>query len=224
MAPVILVLALLMPVALATNTNPPQCLNATLPNILNLETCLGTSLELCTNTVEDIVAALCKIVQCLISALLELNAVGAVSALLDIIELVLTLLGLDAVKLTAVIKPLCCVSNESGCYTIFKGTETCKKPITITLPGNLNLEQCFADPLLLCNEGGACTDNVLVSLVNALLCLLKILLGSNPGSLLYGLACACAGLLQSAAVTATLLIKAACLAVAAAIKLSVTCV
>ncbi|XP_077489444.1 uncharacterized protein LOC144100344 isoform X1 [Amblyomma americanum] len=71
MAPVIFVLALLIPAALGSASS--DCLNATLPNILNLEKCLGTSLDLCTATVEDVLAAVVKIVVCLVDALLQLS-------------------------------------------------------------------------------------------------------------------------------------------------------
>ncbi|KAK8786088.1 hypothetical protein V5799_007547 [Amblyomma americanum] len=72
-----------------------DCLNATLPNILNLEKCLGTSLDLCTATVEDVLAAVVKIVVCLVDALLQLNVLGALAALLQIVEIVLSALGLS---------------------------------------------------------------------------------------------------------------------------------
>ncbi|XP_077489446.1 uncharacterized protein LOC144100346 [Amblyomma americanum] len=109
MAPVIFVLALLIPAALGSGSS--TCLNATLPNILNLEKCLGTSLDLCTATAEDILAAVEKIVVCLAEALLQLNVLGALAALLPIVEIVLSALGLSLGALSNLIKPLCCVAN-----------------------------------------------------------------------------------------------------------------
>ncbi|XP_077489452.1 uncharacterized protein LOC144100349 [Amblyomma americanum] len=223
MAPVILVLVLLMPAALGSSATSTQCLNATLPDILDIGKCLGSSLNLCKATTTDIVAALVKLLKCLIEALLKLDALSALAALLELVDFILSLIGLDLVKLSQLLKPLCCVSNVPGCKKIFKGTETCKTPIPITLPGQLNVGKCFTDALLLCKEGDPCKDEVLVSLVKALVCLLRVLLGTNPGNLLSGLLCAVVSLLEGVAATATIAIKAACTTLVLAIKLQVKC-
>ncbi|XP_077490947.1 uncharacterized protein LOC144101687 [Amblyomma americanum] len=220
MAAVIFVLALLMPAALGAGS--PGCLDATLPGILDLGTCLGTSVDLCTATVEDVLGFLEKLIQCLITELTNINAVGAVSAFLDIIKLVFSLLGVDVRTLTNLIKPLCVVANVPGCTTILSGSNTCSQPISIKLPGNLNLEQCLDDTLLVCKNGDLATDELLVNLVKAIACLLNALLGSDPGSLINGLACILADLLHSAA-NANVVLKLTLGGLSASINVAANC-
>ncbi|KAK8765096.1 hypothetical protein V5799_032295, partial [Amblyomma americanum] len=120
---------------------PAKCLKATVPDILDIGKCLGNCLDLCNATVTNIIAVLVKLLQCLITALLKLNVDGAVAAFLEIIEIVLSVLGIDLTKIKGVVKPMCCVSNVSGCKKVITGSPVCKKPITVTLPKNLNLEK-----------------------------------------------------------------------------------
>ncbi|XP_077489445.1 uncharacterized protein LOC144100344 isoform X2 [Amblyomma americanum] len=93
----------------------------------------------------------------------------------------------------------------------------------VSLPGNLNLGECLTDTLLLCKNGDLATDELLVKLMDALVCLLNTLLGSDPSSLINGLACAVVDLLGGVAAKASITLKASLLALTASIKLSVKC-
>ncbi|XP_077489454.1 uncharacterized protein LOC144100351 [Amblyomma americanum] len=221
MSPFIYVFALLLPTAIETRCT--KCLKATVPDILDIGKCLGNCLDLCNATVTNIIAVLVKLLQCLITALLKLNVDGAVAAFLEIIEIVLSVLGIDLTKIKGVVKPMCCVSNVSGCKKVITRSPVCKKPITVTLPKNLNLEKCFTDTLLLCKEGDLVTDELLAKLVKALACVLKTLLGTHPGSRINGLACAIRSLLQTVSANVSLAIKNVLLSVVAFISASCKC-
>lgn len=210
-----------MSVAMATSTS--NCLIATLPGILDLGKCLKTSLDLCTATVDDILEAVIKLVQCLVSALTTINVVGALSALIDIISVVLSVLGINLSSITRLLTPLCAVSNVRGCKKLLSGDYICSAPINISLPGNLNLGQCLTDTLILCEEGKPATDAVLVKLVEALACLLNELLGSASSGVLDGLVCTVLELLTGAAANVSLLLKLALGSLAASIQLTVKC-
>ncbi|XP_037523649.1 uncharacterized protein LOC119400754 [Rhipicephalus sanguineus] len=212
--------AMLMPVAMATT---PNCLTASLPGILDLGTCLQTSLDLCTATVDDVLSALVDVVQCLVTTLATINAVGALSALIDIVSIVLSVLGISLSSVTKVLKPLCCVSQVPGCITLLSGDDVCTEPINVTLPGELNLGQCLTDTLILCEAGEPVTDEVLMKLVEALVCLLKATLESASGSVPDDLVCALITLITGAAANANLVLKLALNGLAATLNLSVSC-
>ncbi|XP_077489435.1 uncharacterized protein LOC144100333 [Amblyomma americanum] len=195
MAPFLLVLALLTPTAFAAT---PTCLNITLPGILNLGTCFGTSLSLCSSPVTGIVTALTKLVTCLITALTSTSVAGAIAALFQIISLVLNLAGFGFLIpfVNLVLLPLCVITGTAGCTTLLNANATCTAPISITLPDTLNIGRCVNQTLLLCQNGAIATDRLVMNLINTVTCLLTTLLGTNPGTLLNGLGCAVAALFQ----------------------------
>ncbi|KAK8782992.1 hypothetical protein V5799_015664 [Amblyomma americanum] len=115
---------------------------------------------------------------------------------------------------------MCCVSNVSGCKKVITGSPVCKKPITVTLPKNLNLEKCLLKISLFLFRF---QDELLAKLVKALACVLKTLLGTHPGSRINGLACAIRGLLQTVSANVSLAIKNVLLSVVAFISASCKC-
>ncbi|KAK8774611.1 uncharacterized protein LOC144101658 [Amblyomma americanum] len=195
MTPVLFIVVLLAPSAFASTT--PSCLNVTLPGILNLGQCFGTSLSLCSTSLSGIIAALTKLVTCLATALTTTSIAGAATALFQIISLVLNLSGLGFLLSLVNLTPLCAITNTPGCLTLLNGNATCTTPISITLPDTANISRCVNQTLLLCQNGALATDRLLMNLINTLTCLLTTLLTSNPGSLLNGLACALAGLIPA---------------------------
>ncbi|KAK8760654.1 hypothetical protein V5799_028080 [Amblyomma americanum] len=130
---------------------------------------------------------------------MDIDVMGTVSALFEIIRVVLSALDLGLLDLSKVIKPLCEVTSLPGCTTLLTGDQMCAEPISITLPEELNLEQCFSDTLLLCEDGEEATDSVLLKLVDSVACVLQELLtGEDAGNLVQGLACTILDLLNSA--------------------------
>ncbi|XP_077554666.1 uncharacterized protein LOC144169410 isoform X2 [Haemaphysalis longicornis] len=194
MTALFLLLVIFVPAALV-DASSQGCVNATIPSILNLGTCLKTSLELCEASAGDIVNALVDVVECIIPALLSTNALGALAALLDIISIVVTAVGGQLGDLQKLLKPLCEVAHVPGCLKLLTKGETCKAPISVTLPGNLNLAKCLDNSLLLCEEGKLATDGLVLQLIKALACLLTELFGSSPGDLIFRLASAVVGFL-----------------------------
>lgn len=221
MAAVIISLALLMPTALASNSSASFCTN--LPNILDLGTCLGTSLDLSMDTSDDILAVVVKLVGCLGDALLALNVRGALAALLQVVQIVLSALELRLGILSDLINPLCAVSNVPGCMTIFSESTTCLQPIVVNLPSGFNLEQCLTSTVLLCKKGTVATDELLVNLIQAVVCLLNTLLGSEPQHHIKGLGCVVSDLLTGVAASSNVVLKPLMAALSSSITTNVGC-
>lgn len=214
-------LAIFVPAALV-DASSEDCVNATIPSILNLGTCIGTTLDLCEASVGDIVDALVDVVECLVTALLSTNVMGALAALLDIISIVAGVVGQQLGDLQKLLKPLCEAVNVPGCLKLLTGGQTCQAPISVTLPGNLDLAKCLDDTLLLCEEGELATDGLVVDLIDALTCLLTELFGSSPGELVDRLGCVVAGLLNEVA-KRSLLLKPVLLLLAGAVEDAFNC-
>ncbi|XP_075559667.1 uncharacterized protein LOC142591184 [Dermacentor variabilis] len=201
MAPVLLVLALFVPVAFASTTTG-GCLNVTLPGILNLGTCFGTSLNLCSTSANGIATALTKLLTCLFTPLASTSGSGAVTAFLNVITLFLRTIGLGSVLSTVqgALTPLCALGGTTvipGCTTLLSANQTCSAPISITLPDTFNASRCLNQTLLLCQNGTPATDQLVLNVINTVTCLFTSLLTTNPGTNITGLACLVAGFLQA---------------------------
>lgn len=192
-----LLLALTAQTAFAATTG---CINVTLPGIAGLGTCLGTSLNLCTTPVSGIVTALTKVLQCLVSTLSTTSFLGVVAALLNLISFVLSFIGLSplfSVVTGFLTAPLCAISGVPNCLPLLSGNQSCTDPITLTLPGVLNVSQCLNQTLLLCQNGQPATDKLVLNIFNTLTCLLQSLLGTNPGSMINSSICLIIGVLNT---------------------------
>lgn len=200
MAPVLFVLALLVPAAFAATT--PACINITLPGILNLGQCFGTSLNLCTASAGGVVAALTRLLTCLITPLTTTSIAGLVTALADVISLVLNTIGFGflVTTLQGALTPLCALGGSTvipGCATLLTRNQTCAAPISLSLPSTFNVSTCVNQTLLLCQNGTLATDRLLLNVLNTVTCLLTSILTTNPGTTINGLVCLVAGLLQA---------------------------
>ncbi|XP_077491797.1 uncharacterized protein LOC144102386 [Amblyomma americanum] len=123
---------------------------------------------------------------------------GAITALFQVISLVLNLTGLGfLLTLTdGVLPALCAITNTSGCETLLNGNTTCAAPISVTLPDTLNVSRCVNQTLLLCQNGTLASDRLVINVISTVTCLLTTLLGTNPGNMLNGLGCIVAGLID----------------------------
>ncbi|KAL1473636.1 hypothetical protein MTO96_038555, partial [Rhipicephalus appendiculatus] len=102
---------------------------------------------------KDVLHAVVHVIGCLVTKLVTINAVGALAALVDVLSVVLSVLGISLTGVLKVLTPLCCVSHVPGCITIFSGHDVCTESINVTLPGDLNLGECLTDTLILCEAG-----------------------------------------------------------------------
>ncbi|KAL1469987.1 hypothetical protein MTO96_004607 [Rhipicephalus appendiculatus] len=153
------------------------CINITLPGILNLG-------------------------QCLITPLTTTSIAGLLTALTDIITIVLRTSGLSFLLpfLQGALTPLCVLGGSTvipGCTTLLTRNQTCAAPISISLPDTLNVSRCVNQTLLLCQNGTLATDRLLMNVFNTVTCLLTSVLTTNPGTTINGLVCLVLGLLQT---------------------------
>ncbi|XP_075724434.1 uncharacterized protein LOC142767095 [Rhipicephalus microplus] len=154
MAPVLFVLALLLPATLGALPTG-NCLNATLPGILNLGQCFGTSLNFCSTSASGLVTALTKLLTCLATPLTSTSGIGGVTAFTDIITIVLRSLGLGTFLggFQSALTPLCALGGSTvvpGCATLLTGNQTCSSPISISLPDAFGLSRCLNQTLNVC--------------------------------------------------------------------------
>ncbi|XP_070380738.1 uncharacterized protein [Dermacentor albipictus] len=152
--------------------------------------------------VTGVVTALTRLLRCLITPLTTTSISGVITAVADIVTLVLRTIGLGSFLsfLQGALTPLCALSGTTtipGCTTLLTGNQTCSAPISITFPDTLNLSRCLNQTLLLCQNGAIATDGLLINVINTVTCLLTSLLTTNPGTSINGLVCLIAGLLQA---------------------------
>ncbi|KAH6943394.1 hypothetical protein HPB50_020891 [Hyalomma asiaticum] len=159
MAPILFVLVLLVPATLAA-VPTGNCINATLPGILNLgQTALVT--------------ALTKLLTCLITPLTGTNFTGALTAFFDVITIVLRTIGFGSFLtfVQSALTPLCALGGTNvvpGCTTLLSGNQTCSAPISITLPDMFNISRCVNQTALLCQNGTLASDQLLLNVIDTI--------------------------------------------------------
>ncbi|XP_037522142.1 uncharacterized protein LOC119399399 [Rhipicephalus sanguineus] len=202
MSPVLFVLALLVPAAFASLPTGGNCINVTLPGILNLGQCFGTSLNFCSTSASGLVTALTKLLSCLFTPLTSTSGLGALTAFTDVITIVLRTIGFGSVltSVQSALTPLCALGGSTvvpGCTTLLTGNQTCSAPISISLPDTFNVSRCLNQTLLLCQSGSQATDQLLLNVINTITCLLTSVITTNPGTSINGLVCLVSRMLQA---------------------------
>ncbi|KAL1475034.1 hypothetical protein MTO96_037583, partial [Rhipicephalus appendiculatus] len=79
---------------------------------------------------------------CVASRLVDISPIGALAALIDLVGLVLGSLGVLGSALesvTNILTPLCAVVDVPGCISMLSGSDTCYRPIPVSLPGYLDI-------------------------------------------------------------------------------------
>ncbi|XP_037522344.1 uncharacterized protein LOC119399613 [Rhipicephalus sanguineus] len=204
-----------------------DCVDATLPNPINLEECLGTSLDICEGTEQEVVEAVVTVVECVASRLVDISPIGALAALIDLVGLVvgsLGVLGSELDSVTNILTPLCAVVDVPGCISMLSGSDTCYRPIPVSLPGYLDIGGCLDNAVDVCEAGEVATDEALMKLVNAIVCLVGELMDADAGSeIATALSCTVVTLVESAASSGGLLTQATLGTLTSVIGTTITC-
>lgn len=189
---------LLLGVALLPIVNG-QCINVTLPNVLGLGECLGTTLRACPDTSPGLIPDLAKILRCVLQILPEVaNPVSLLYNVVGLLEVVVSRLGLSA-DIGGLSNILC---NPLGislftCGRFSPGNLACGEPLNISLPSVFKIGKCLNTTLLFCAEGQKVTDPILNELFSAIACILG---GAPEGlqlDLVKSLVCPLVEILQS---------------------------
>ncbi|KAM7315849.1 putative secreted protein [Ixodes scapularis] len=152
-----------------------KCINVTLPNVLNLGSCLGPTLVTCPDTSDGLLVDLARILRCVLQILPQVgNPVSVLHNLVGLLEAVVARLGLSP-DIGALSKILCEPLGLPvfNCGAISPGNITCETPIDISLPSVFNIGHCLNTTLLFCAEGSTITEPILNELVRSLGCILS---------------------------------------------------
>ncbi|CAN7940492.1 unnamed protein product [Ixodes hexagonus] len=163
---------LVLPAANAANA---ECINVTLPNILNLGTCLGTTLRTCPDTSDGLMSDLENILRCVLGILPQLgDPIQVLAGVVDVLEVVLTRLGLS-LDIRVLSEILCEPLGLPifSCGGLSPINSACGTPLQVSLPSVFNIGHCLNTTLLFCAEGSPVTDSLVRELISALGCILS---------------------------------------------------
>uniref|UniRef100_A0A0K8R2U2 Putative 23 kDa protein n=1 Tax=Ixodes ricinus TaxID=34613 RepID=A0A0K8R2U2_IXORI len=163
-----------------------QCINVTLPNVLGLGRCLGTTLRTCPDTSEGLLSDLLVILRCVVGILPEVaNPASVLFNVVGLLEAVLSRLGISA-DIAGISNLICRPFGFAllPCNAFSPGNLVCSTPIQISLPSVFNIGNCLNRTLLFCENGRTISDPILTELVEAVGCIL----GAAPGAMGLGLA------------------------------------
>ncbi|XP_075726255.1 uncharacterized protein LOC142767895 [Rhipicephalus microplus] len=149
----------------------------------------------------ELVTALTKLLSCLFTPLFSTSGLGAVTAFIDVITIVLRTIGLGSLLtgMQSALTPLCALGGSTaipGCTTLLTGNQTCSAPISISLSDTFNVSKCLNQTLILCQNGSQATDQLLLNTINTITCLLTSAITTNPGTSMNGLVCLVARMLE----------------------------
>ncbi|KAL3242980.1 hypothetical protein MRX96_020660 [Rhipicephalus microplus] len=108
--------------------------------------------------------------RCLFTPLFSTSGLGAVTAFIDVITIVLRTIGLGSLltSMQSALTPLCALGGSTaipGCTTLLTGNQTCSAPISISLSDTFN---CLNQTLILCQNGSQATDQLLLNTINTI--------------------------------------------------------
>ncbi|XP_049528918.1 uncharacterized protein LOC125947714 [Dermacentor silvarum] len=143
----------------ASASTATSCSYVTLNNILNIGTCVGTSLDSCSNTsASSPVSGLVKLLNCTIQGIFQYGSPqGTLEALVPLVVLITNRLGLQGVNL-----PILTGMNLCGsipCSDFFVKNDTCLGSIDIAVSGPQNISSCTGDVAMLCTAGSPTTSD-----------------------------------------------------------------
>lgn len=176
-----------------------QCINVTLPNILNLGDCIGTTLRTCPDTSDGLLPDLTRTLRCVLQILPQVgNPAAVLFNVVGLLETVLARLGLSG-DIGGLANILC---NPLGipllpCGTFSPGNLVCQAPLRISLPSVFNIGACLNRTLLFCEEGAKVTDPLLNELVGAIGCILSVAPDGLQLDLVQSLVCPLVGIINS---------------------------
>ncbi|KAL3214586.1 hypothetical protein MRX96_034856 [Rhipicephalus microplus] len=166
-----------------------NCIEITLPNILQLGECLGDNLHVCKGE-KTLTEGVLSLANCTVSGVVK--NLSPVRALLTIRDLLVALLG-------KLIPPLGTFLNSIEFFGLLSSNNiednVCHGEVKITVPNSLG--KCVDDTLKLCKEGETIDISLVESLGRTVGCLVKDLLTNAPQDTVSGLLCDVARLLSS---------------------------
>uniref|UniRef100_A0A023FUA4 23 kDa family member n=1 Tax=Amblyomma cajennense TaxID=34607 RepID=A0A023FUA4_AMBCJ len=151
-----------------------QCINVTLPNILNLGECLGTTLRACPDTSDGLIPDLTTVVGCVLQILPQVaSPVSVLFNVVGLLEAVVAKLGLSG-DIGGLANILCNPLGISlfNCGAFSPGNLACQEPLQISLPSVFNIGSCLNRTLLFCDAGSTVTEPILNGLISAVACIL----------------------------------------------------
>ncbi|XP_050032890.1 uncharacterized protein [Dermacentor andersoni] len=161
--------------------NEDTCIEITLPNILQIDQCLGDNLNLCkgkTNLIEGVLS----LANCTVNGVLR--NLSVVKALVTVKDLLVALLG-------KLVPSLGTVLNGLDMFSLLASNEikndVCYGEIKITVPNSLG--KCVDDTLKLCKNGTTIDVSIVESLVKTVGCIVKDLLTTPPDQTVSNLLC-----------------------------------
>ncbi|KAL1427242.1 hypothetical protein MTO96_017534 [Rhipicephalus appendiculatus] len=178
MAPTMSYVLLVFGMALLPAVNG-QCINVTLPNILNLGECLGTTLRACPDTSAGLIPDLTRVLGCVVQILPQIGSpVSVLYNVVGLLEAVVSRLGLSV-----------------GPFS--PGNIACQEPLQISLPSVFNIGSCLNRTLLFCEEGSTISDPILRELFQAVGCILSVAPDGLQLDLVSSLVCPLVDILNS---------------------------
>ncbi|XP_070379020.1 uncharacterized protein [Dermacentor albipictus] len=198
----LLVFAAMTSAVTASTTMP--CVNVTLNNILNISSCLGTSLNFCSGTsTNGLVTGLVKVLTCVLRGVYTFGSPqGIVNALGPLLGLLAQRLAFSPVSLPILGNLSLC--GSTSCQNFFLQNDTCQGQITVQLPGLQNVSSCVGDTAMFCTAGSPTTTNQVQSLLQTLTCILRQIPLSQLTQVVTGAGCTLLTILSSLAGNASL--------------------
>ncbi|KAH8036458.1 hypothetical protein HPB51_000591 [Rhipicephalus microplus] len=116
---------------------------------------------------------LLKWARCALRRYTSKTGLGAVTAFIDVITVVLRIIGLGSLLtgMQSALTPLCALGGSTaipGCTTLLTGNQTCSAPISISLSDTFNVSKCLNQTLILCQNGSQATDQLLLNTINTI--------------------------------------------------------
>lgn len=176
-----------------------QCINVTLPNILNLGECLGTTLRACPDTSAGLVPDLTRVLGCVLQILPQIGSpVSVLYNVVGLLEAVLARLGLSG-DIGGLADILCRPLGIPlfSCGTFSPGNIACQEPLQISLPSVFNVGACLNTTLLFCQAGSTISDPILRELLQGVGCILSVAPEGLQLDLVSSLVCPLVDILNS---------------------------
>ncbi|XP_049523087.1 uncharacterized protein LOC119454164 isoform X2 [Dermacentor silvarum] len=161
--------------------NEDNCIEITLPNILQIDECLGDNLNLCKGKT-TLTEGVLSLANCTVSGVVR--NLSLVKALVTVKDLLVALLGKLVPSLGTVLNGLDLLSPLASKDI---KDNVCYGDIKITVPNSLG--KCVDDTLKLCKNGTTIDTSIVESLVKTVGCIVKDLFTTPPDQTVSNLLC-----------------------------------
>lgn len=149
----------------------PTCTEITLPNVLGLDKCLGSTGNTCASNNDTAMDTLGNLFLCVLEGMGGLDDLTKVAVALQLlgVRAETEIIG-DAVK---ILKELCKLVN-ANCEALNVNTNIpCGNPIVLNLPSSLGIDKCLGVNTRACDVGEVAKENDIQYLLEVMKCYLK---------------------------------------------------